>query len=104
MAVGSDTGTGQVGLTEEQKQILARARKPVNIANKFRVAFLFIGVITFFFIFLGDKVWEDAVQYGNIVRCLYQFLVGDILLMLFSTLIKFGFVVRYNGIVRKISL
>lgn len=100
------TGTGMDGkqssLTEEQKKILKKARKPMETANKFRLLFLFVGLLVLLFIFFGNKVWQGIAWYDNTVQHLYQFLLWDVFFMLLSTFIKFGYAVRYNKIVKSL--
>ena len=91
------TGTGvsgdNNGLTEEQRQI---------VEKRFRLLFLFVGLIVLLFIFFGNKIWEGTGWYDNTVQHLYQFLLWDVFFMLLSTFIKFGYVVRYNRIVKNL--
>lgn len=87
-------------IREEKKTALEKARKKVDIANKFRLAFLFIAVIGLVFIYFGNKFWEGIAWYDNTVARLYLFLFVDIFLMLISTFVKFFFVTRYNKIVK----
>ena len=100
------TGTGvsgdNNGLTEEQRQIVEKAKKPVEVANRFRLLFLFVGLIVLLFIFFGNKIWEGTGWYDNTVQHLYQFLLWDVFFMLLFTFIKFGYVVRYNRIVKNL--
>ena len=96
------TGTGSGKLTEEEKAIVAKAKKPIDVANKFRLVFLFVGVLVLLFIYFGNKAWEGVAWYDNAVNHLYQFLLWDLLLMLLSTLGKVFLTARYNGIVKKL--
>ncbi len=96
------TGTGNSKLTEEEKAIVEKAKKPIDVANKFRLAFLFVGVLVLLFIYFGNKVWEGIAWYDSAVNHLYQFLLWDILLMLLSTVLKVGLTARYNSIVKKL--
>lgn len=89
-----------MNISEEKKIALAKARKKVDVANKFRLAFLFIAVVGLVFIYFGNKFWEGIAWYDNTVARLYMFLFFDILLMLISTFVKFFFVTRYNKVVK----
>lgn len=89
-------------LTEEQKALAAKAKKPVDIANKFRLAFLFVAVLLLLFVYFGGKLWEGAAWFDNAVQNIYNFLLWDILLMLLSTFVKVFFAARYNHVVRKL--
>lgn len=99
------TGTGSAAgekLTEEQKELLIRAKKPVDAADKFRLTFLFIAVVALVFIFFGNKAWEGIGWYDNIVQHLYQFLLWDIVCMLTSTFVKLFFAAKYNQVLKHI--
>lgn len=104
MAVITGTNTGmKETLTKEQLELLAKAKKPVDIANKFRLAFLFIAVTALVFIFFGNKLWEEITWYDALVQRLYGFLLWDIALMLAATFTKAFFITRYNKIVKTIA-
>ena len=100
MAVKTGTKTGQGSLSKEQMETVKRARKPVDTANKFRLGFLFAGVVALLFIYFGNKLWQGGGWYDAAVGHLYQFLLWDIVLMLLATLVKFAFAARYNHIVK----
>lgn len=111
MAVGTGMGTGakKTGMTqqtsslsEEQKALVAKAKRPVDIANKFRLGFLFIAVLLLLFVYFGGKLWEGVLWFDNAVQNIYNFLLWDILLMLLATFVKFFFAARYNHVVRKL--
>ena len=102
MAVGTGSNTGSNILTEEEKAIVAKAKKPVDVMNKIRLFFMFIAVVLLVFIYFGRKLWEGIAWFDHLVAVMYQFLLWDILLMLLATFIKFGLAVRYNKIVKKI--
>lgn len=104
MAVVTGTKTGnKEKLTKEQLELVAKAKKPVDIANKFRLAFLFIAVTVLVFLFFGNKLWEGITWYETLVQRLYGFLLWDILLMLIATFVKLFFITRYNKIVKTIA-
>lgn len=94
--------SGKIQSENTEKEALAKARKKVDIANKCRLAFLFIAVIVLLFIYFGNKVWEGIGWYDNTVFYLYNFLFMDIFLMLIATLIKIFFATRYNKIVKRL--
>lgn len=102
MAVGTGSNAGSGMLTEEEKAIVAKAKRPVDVMNRIRLFFMFIAVVLLVFIYFGKKLWEGTGWFDSLVSGMYQFLLWDILLMLLATLIKFGLVVRYNRIVKKI--
>ena len=106
MAVGTgmgaaDRGTDkEEGLSKEQREKVAKAKRPMEIANSFRLFFLFVAVILLVFVYFGGKIWTGVAWYDNAVQSIYSFLLWDILLMLLSTFIKFFFVTRYNKVVK----
>ena len=57
MAVGTGSNTGSNILTEEEKAIVAKAKKPVDVMNKIRLFFMFIAVVLLVFIYFGRKLW-----------------------------------------------
>lgn len=95
------TGEGS-GLTEEQRALVAKARRPMEIANKFRLFFLFVAVLALLFVYFGRKVWEGIPWFDGAVQNIYNFLLWDVLLMLISTFVKFFFVARYNHVVKQL--
>lgn len=109
MAVQTGTGTtakGQTGensgLSEEQKALVAKARRPMDIANKCRLACLFIAVLFLLFLYFGGKIWTGVLWFDQAVQKIYSFLLWDILLMLFATFAKFFFAARYNHVVKRL--
>lgn len=109
--VAAGTGMGTCGrenagareaLSPEQKERLARARRPMEIANGFRLFFLFIAILFLLFVYFGGKIWTGEQWYDNSVQGIYSFLLWDVLLMLLSTFVKFFFAARYNRAVKKL--
>ncbi|MBO5056903.1 MAG: hypothetical protein J6C64_11200 [Lachnospiraceae bacterium] len=106
MAVGTGMGTNsgaaekESALTKEQKIQVAKAKRPMEIANSFRLFFLFVAVILLLFVYFGGKLWTGVAWYDNAVQSIYNFLLWDILLMLLSTFIKFFFAAKYNKVVK----
>lgn len=88
------------GLTKEQKEKVVKARRPMEIANSFRLFFLFVAVILLVFVYFGGKLWTGVAWYDNAVKYIYSFLLWDILLMLLSTFLKFFFAARYNRVIK----
>lgn len=89
-------------MTEQEKQIVAKASVPMTVANGFRWVFLLVALFLLLFLFFGGKIWGDAAWYAVFTAKAYSFLMWDILLMLISTIVKIAFTVRYNNIVRKL--
>lgn len=89
-------------MTEQQKEIVAKASVPMTIANGFRWFFMIIALFLLLFIFFGNKIWGSTVWYQAFVQNAYSFLLWDILLMLLSSIVKIFFTVRYNHIVKNL--
>ena len=89
-------------MTDQEKEIVAKASVPMTVANGFRWFFMLIALLLLLFLFFGNKIWGDASWYQTFVANAYQFLMWDILLMFLSTIVKILFTVRYNNIVRKL--
>ena len=98
----TDTSKQSLGLTKEQRELVAKARRPMDIANKFRLFFLFIAVLALLFVYFGRKVWEGVPWFDGAVQHIYSFLLWDVLLMLIATFVKFFFVTRYNHVIKKL--
>lgn len=89
-------------MTEQQKEIVAKASVPMTVANGFRWLFMIIALFLVLFIFFGNKIWGSAAWYQTFLQNAYSFLLWDILLMLLSTIVKIFFTVRYNHIVKNL--
>lgn len=89
-------------MEEEKKQRIEKARRRMETANKFRLAFLFVAVVLLLFVFWGGKVWEDAQWFVDIRQKLYHFLLYDIAMLLIMTFLKLFAAMRYNRLVRKL--
>lgn len=89
-------------MTEQEKEIVAKASIPMTIANGFRWFFLMIALFIVLFLFFGNKLWEGAEWYQIFSGKAYSFLLWDILLMLVSNIVRIGFTARYNKIVKNL--
>lgn len=89
-------------LTAEEAAILDKAKRPVLIANRFRLFFLFTSIVLVVVIYLGDKFGTGTGGSEKFTAWLYLFLFLDIALMLISIFIKIGCAVRYNHILKKL--
>lgn len=97
---GSTFGTEEK-LTAEETAILEKAKRPVLIANRFRLFFLFASIVLVIVIYFGDKFGTGTGGNDKLSAWLYLILFLDIALMLISIFIKIGCAVRYNHILKK---
>ena len=93
---------GSSSLTSEQRQALETAKRPINIANGFRVFFAISSLLVLIVIYLIGKFSADATWFAKVNRLLFEILTWDILFMVFSTVMKIVFVAKYNKIVKKL--
>lgn len=91
-----------MGMTQEEKEIVAKASVPMTVANIFRWFFLVIALFVVLFLFFGNKLWGDTAWYDVLEGKAYAFLMWDILLMLVSIILRILFTVRYNRIVKNL--
>ncbi len=89
-------------MTEQEKEIVAKASVPMTVANVFRWIFLMIALLMVLFLFIGGKLWEDAAWYAAFIGKAYVFLLWDILLMLICNIVRIFFTARYNRIVKNL--
>ena len=89
-------------MTDQEKEIVAKASVPMTIANGFRILFMIIALLLLLFIFFGNKAWENVVWFESFKQNAYAFLLWDILFMFLSTILKIIFTVRYNHIIKKL--
>lgn len=89
-------------MTEEEKGLLERIKKKMDLANRFRLAFLFIAVIILVLIFWGDKFFEGAAWFEAFTARSYMIASWDLIFMLVTTFLKLFFAMRYNRTLRKI--
>lgn len=100
--MSENTGNREGKLTTEEIAILEKAKRPVMIANRFRLFFLFASVVLVIAIYLINKFGAGTGGYEKLSAWLYLFLLLDIVLMLLSVFIKIGCAVRYNHILKKL--
>lgn len=100
--MSENTGSREGKLTTEEIAILEKAKRPVMIANRFRLFFLFASIVLVIAIYLIDKFGAGTGGYEKLSAWLYLFLLLDIVLMLLSVFIKIGCAVRYNHILKKL--
>ena len=59
-------------MTEQEKEIVAKASVPMTIANGFRWFFMIIALLILLVLFFGNKMWDGAKQQRFL--CLFSFL------------------------------
>ncbi len=91
-----------VYMTEQEKEIVAKASVPMTVANGFRWFFMIIALLILLVLFFGNKIWEEAEWYIAFSGKAYAFLLWDIALMLLSSIVRILFAARYNRIVKKL--
>lgn len=89
-------------MTEQEKEIVAKASVPMTIANGFRWLFLVIALLLVLFLFFGNKLWAQTAWYVAFQSKAYAFLMWDILLMLLCNVLRIAFTARYNKIVKNL--
>lgn len=89
-------------MTEQEKQIVAKASVPMTIANGFRWLFLTAALLIVLVLFFGNKLWEGEAWYEAFTARAYSFLLWDILLMLISNVVRIIFTARYNRTVKNL--
>ena len=88
--------------TPDKEKKLEKAKKHMELINKWRMVFMFIAIVLLVLIFWGGKVWEEAQWFINIRQKLYNFLWYDIVLLVICTFAKLFSAMRYNNAVRKL--
>lgn len=91
-----------IDMTEQEKEIVAKASVPMTVANAFRWLFMIVALLLVLVLFFGKKIWEGAAWYEAFAGKAYAFLMWDIALMLLSGIVRILFAVRYNRIVRNL--
>lgn len=89
-------------MTDQEKEIVAKASVPMTIANGFRWFFMIIALLIVLVLFFGNKIWEGAEWYAAFSGRAYAFLLWDIALMLLSSVLRILFAAKYNRIVKKL--
>lgn len=89
-------------MTEQEKEIVAKASVPMTIANGFRWLFMIIALLILLVLFFGNKIWDGAAWYDAFTGRAYAFLLWDIALMLLSSILRIVFAARYNRIVKNL--
>ena len=89
-------------MTQQEKEIVAKASVPMTVANGLRWFFMIIALFLVLFLFFGNKLWEGAAWYEAFRGRAYGFLLWDIALMLLCSIMRIVFTDRYNRIVNNL--
>lgn len=89
-------------MTNDKKDRLQTIMHKIELANKFRLAFLFIAVVILVLLYFANKFWETRGWYLSIRSHAIVFVGWDVLLMFISTFTKLYFTVKYNRAVKEI--
>lgn len=89
-------------MDEDKKQALSALKKKIDVANRFRLAFLFIALVLLVLIFWGNKFFDGQAWFEAFTKKSYSIVLWDLLFMLIATFTKFFLVVRYNHTVKKL--
>lgn len=84
----------------EDKELM-KAMKGVKIADKIRLAFLFISLLLVLFLFYGNKFAMDTSWYPQSRGVVYSLLSLSVLIMLGATLLKMVLATAYNRLLKK---
>lgn len=87
--------------TNDSKQQIKSAMGLVELANGFRLIFLFVGILLLLFLFFGGKWFEGTDWFRSASVIAFRIAEWDIILLVISTFAKLFFTARYNKIVKK---
>ena len=87
--------------TNEKEQKLLEAKGRIELANGFRLIFLFAGILLLLFLFFGGKWFEGMQWFASASRVAFRIAEWDIILLVIATFAKLFFTARYNQIVKK---
>lgn len=87
--------------TNEKEQKLLDARGKVELANGFRLIFLFVGVLLLLFLFFGGKWFDETAWFASAKVVAFRIAEWDIILLVIATFAKLFFTTQYNRIVKK---
>lgn len=79
--MSENTGGNGGRLTEEQLAVLEKAKRPINMANRFRLFFLLTSIVLIVVIYLGDKFGAGSGAYVKVSAWMYLFLWIDLVLI-----------------------
>lgn len=84
----------------DKNEKIQKARRRVEVLNKWRLAFLFIAILGLLFIFWGGKLWEGVEWFENARQSVYNFMWYDVVLLVVVTFAKLFATMKYNHLVK----
>lgn len=84
----------------DRDEKIGKAKRRIDVLNKWRLAFLFIAILGLLFVFWGGKLWEGAQWFEDARQSVYNFLWYDVVLLVIITFAKLFATMKYNGIVK----
>lgn len=88
-------------VANDKEQQLKSAKGLIELANGFRLIFLFAGILLLLFLFFGGKWFEGMDWFSKASVIAFRIAEWDIILLVISTFAKLFFTARYNKIVKK---
>lgn len=88
-------------VTNDKKEQLQNLMKRVEMANTFRLIFLFAGVLLLLFLCFGYKFLGEAAWFATAGSIAFRIAEWDIILMVAATFVKLYFTAKYNQLVKK---
>lgn len=85
----------------DKEQKLLDAKGKIELANGFRLIFLFTGVLLLLFLFFGGKWFDGAEWFANAKVVAFRIAEWDIILLVIATFAKLFFTTQYNRIAKK---
>ena len=85
----------------DKQQHLNQIMTKIKLANGFRLAFLFIGVLLLLFLYFGPKFFEGAEWFLTAKFWVFRIAEWDVILLVIVTFVKTYFSMKYNRIVKK---
>ncbi len=85
----------------DKKERLAQARRRVERAERWRLAFLMIVLLFLLFLYFGGKAAAGAPWFEAARRTIYWITGWDLIAVLVSTLVQLRFTYQYNHILKE---
>lgn len=87
--------------TNDKEKQIKSAKGLIELANGFRLIFLFAGILILLFLFFGGKWFEGTAWFTSASVIAFRIAEWDIILLVIATFAKLVFTARYNKIVKK---